>query len=109
MRGRILEVPSLLDYTVLREPRRRVAGLADVNRDGYGWSGKECYSAGVPRKREASRLQQCKRHRSVAPVQDGTERCAMVGDAGVVAAAQRSKGDHLSAAEGASTSRVFLV
>ena len=36
MRGRILEVPNLLDYTLLREPQRGVAGLADVGRDGCG-------------------------------------------------------------------------
>jgi len=41
---------------------------------------------------------------SVAPVQDGTERCAMVRDAWSVAAAQRSEKEHLSAAEGASAS-----
>jgi len=33
MRGRILEVPNLLDYTLLREPRKGVAGLANVGRD----------------------------------------------------------------------------
>lgn len=82
MRGRILEVPNLLDYTLLQERRRGVARLADVDRDECGWSGRECYSAGVLRQREASRLQQCERHGSVAPVQDGTEKCATVQDAG---------------------------
>ena len=82
MRGRILEVPNLLDYTLLREPRRGVAGLADVGRDGCKWSGRECYSAGVTGQRKASRLQQCERHESAAPVQDCTERCATVRDAG---------------------------
>jgi len=36
MRGRILEVPNLLDYTLLWEPERGVAGLADVGRDRCG-------------------------------------------------------------------------
>lgn len=76
-----LEVPNLLDYTLLREPRRGVAGLADVGRDGCRWSDRECYSAGVVEQCEASKLQQCERHESVAPVQDGTKRCAMVRDA----------------------------
>ena len=76
--------------------------MADVSRDGCRWSGKESYNAGVPRLCRASRLQQCERHRSVAPVQDGTERCATVRDAWSVVAAQRSQREHLSAAEGAS-------
>lgn len=33
MTSRILEVPNLLDYTSLWEPRRGVAGLVDVGRD----------------------------------------------------------------------------
>ena len=78
MRGRILEVPSLLDKTLLQEPRRGVTGLADVGRDGCGWSSRESYSAGVPIQHRASRLQQCERHRSVASVKDDTERCAMM-------------------------------
>ena len=53
MRGRILEVPNLLDYTLLREPRRGVEGLMNVGRDGCSWSDRECYSAGVPGQREA--------------------------------------------------------
>ena len=68
MRGRILELPNLLDYTLQRELRRGVAGLADVGRNECGWSGRERYSAGVPGQCEASRLQQCERHESVAPV-----------------------------------------
>lgn len=36
MRGRILEVHSLLDYTLLRQPRREVARLVDVGRDADG-------------------------------------------------------------------------
>jgi len=42
-----------------------------------------------PRQCRASRLQQCKRHRSVAPMQDGTERCVMVRDALSVVVAQK--------------------
>ena len=53
-----------------------------MGRDGCGWSDRESYNAGVPRQCEASRLQQCERHMSVAPVQDGTERRAMMQDAG---------------------------
>lgn len=52
-----------------------------MGRDGCGWRSRESYSARVPIQREASRLQQCERHRTVAPVQDGTERCATVRDA----------------------------
>jgi len=55
--------------------------LADVGRDRCEWSSRESYSAGVLRQREASRLQQCERHGSVASVQDGTKRCATVRDA----------------------------
>jgi len=47
MRGRILEAPNLLDYTLLWEPRRGVAGLTDVSRDGCGWINRGSYSAGV--------------------------------------------------------------
>ena len=54
----------------------------------------------------ASRLQQCERHMSVAPVQDGTEKCAMVRDAWSVVAAQRSQREHLSAVGRASAIRV---
>ena len=72
-----------------------------MGRDICGWSGKESYSAGVPRLCRASRLQQCERH-SVAPVQDGTKRCEMVRDAWNVAIAQRSEREHLSVADGAS-------
>ena len=75
-----------------------------MGRDRCGWSDRESYSAGIPRRRRASRLQQCKRHMSVAPVHDGTERCAMVRDAWSVTAAQRSEREHLSAAEEASAS-----
>jgi len=81
MSGRILEVPNLLDYTLLWEPRRGVARLADVSRDKCGWSGRECYSVRFVGQHEASRLQQCERHGSVALVQDGLERCAIVRDA----------------------------
>jgi len=72
--------------------------------DRCGWSGRERYSAGVPGLCRASRLHQCERHRSVAPVQDGTERCATVRDAWIVAATQRSKRENLLAADGASAS-----
>jgi len=34
MKGRILEVPRLLDYTLLQEPRRGVAILADGATEG---------------------------------------------------------------------------
>lgn len=54
MRGKILEVPNLLDYTLLREPRREVVGLADVGRDRCGWSDRGCYSARVLGQREAT-------------------------------------------------------
>jgi len=54
MRGKILKVPNLLDYTLLREPRRGVAGLADVSRDKCRWSNRGSYSAGVPIEREAA-------------------------------------------------------
>jgi len=53
MRGRILEVPSLLDYTLLREPQRGVAILADVSRDGCGCSDRGSYSARFLGQREA--------------------------------------------------------
>ena len=69
-----------------------------MDRDRCGWSGRESYSVGVLRQRRASRLQQCKRHKSVAPVQDGTERCAMVRDAWSVIADPRSEREHLLAA-----------
>jgi len=36
MRGKILEVHNLLDYTLLRDPQRGVAGLADVDKDRCG-------------------------------------------------------------------------
>jgi len=44
MRGRILEVPNLLDYTLLWEPRRGVVGLADVGRDECRWSDRGSFS-----------------------------------------------------------------
>ena len=75
-----------------------------MGRDGCRWSDKESYSAVVPRQRKASRLQQCERHKSVAPVQDGTERCAMVRDAWSVATAQRLEREHLLVVYGASAS-----
>ena len=53
-----------------------------MSRDRCEWSDKGSYSAGFPRQREASRLQQHEKHESVAPVQDGTKRCAMVRNAG---------------------------
>ena len=54
MRGRILKVPNLLDYILRQEPRRGVAGLADVSRDGCRWSDKGSYSAGILGQREAA-------------------------------------------------------
>ena len=75
-----------------------------MGRDRCTWSGRESYSVGVPRQCRASRLQQCERHRSVAPMQDGTKRCATVRDAWSVAASQRSKREHLSVVGRASTS-----
>ena len=56
--------------------------MDESGRDGCGWSSRESYSAKVPGQHKASRLQQCERHGSVALVQDGAERCAMVRDAG---------------------------
>lgn len=53
MRGRILEVPNLLDYTLLWEPQRGVAVLADVSREGCRWSDRRSYNAGFPRQRDA--------------------------------------------------------
>jgi len=74
-----------------------------VGRDGCGWSGKESYSVEVPTQRRASK--QCERHKSVAPVQEGTARCATVRDAGSCCSnAEVREREHLSAAEGASTS-----
>ena len=55
-----------------------MAGWVETDADGAA----ESYSAGVLRQRRSSRLQQCERHRSVAPVQEGTTRCAIVRDAG---------------------------
>ena len=75
-----------------------------MGRDKCRWSGRGSYSAGVPGLCRASRLQQCERHRSVAPVQDGTERCATVQDTWSVVATQRSEWEHLSAENGASAS-----
>jgi len=67
---------------LLQEPQRGIVGLAESGRDECRWSGRESYNAGVLRQCKASRLQQCERHGSVAPVQDGTERYATVQDAG---------------------------
>ena len=53
-----------------------------MGRDRCGWSGRESYSARIPRRRRASRLQQCERHKSVALVQEGMEKCATVQDVG---------------------------
>ena len=80
MRGRILEVPNLLDYTLLWEPRRGVAGLANVGRDECDGATK---SATVQESQDSARLAGCNSarwHESVAPVQDGTKRCATVRD-----------------------------
>ena len=98
MRGRILEVPSLWDLTFLREPRRGVARLADVGRDRCGWSCRESYNvelAGYSSARGTRVLHQCR------TTLRGVQRCEMQG---VVVAVQRSKREHLSAAEGASAS-----
>ena len=76
-----------------------------MGRDRCGWSDRDSYSSRVTGLCRASRLQTCERHRSVALVQDGTERCAMVRDAWSVAAAQRSEREHLSAVGRASTSK----
>ena len=66
---------------------------------------QKSYSAGVPRQCRASRLQQCERHKSVASVEEGTERCATVRDAGSCCSSAKVRDkEHLSAAEGASTS-----
>ena len=72
-----------------------------MGRDRCKWSSRESYSAGVPRLCRASKLHQCERHKSVAPVQDGTEGVQLCEMHGVVAAAQRSKREHLSVTEGA--------
>ena len=81
MRVRILEVPSLLDYTLLREPRRGVAVLANVSRELETDADGAIEGATVQDSRdnaEANRMQQCEKHRSIAPVQDGTESCVTV-------------------------------
>ena len=75
-----------------------------MGKDRCGWSGKENYSVGIPIQCRASKLQQCERHKSVTPVQDGTESCAIVRDAWSVAAAKRSHREHLYATEEASAS-----
>ena len=75
-----------------------------MGRDRCGWSGRESYNVGVLGLCRDRRLQQCEGHRSVAPVQDGTERCATVRDAWSVAAAQRSEREHLLVTDGASAS-----
>lgn len=80
----------------------------DVSRYGCGWSDRGSYSAGFPGQREASKMQQCERHGSVAPMQDSIERCAWCNINGVFAKAQRSEREHLSVTKGASASGVFL-
>ena len=79
MRGRILKVPMIQD---LATGALKSSSSGDVSRDGCRWSDRGSYSVGFPGQCEASRLQQCERHESVAPVQDGTERCATMRDAG---------------------------
>jgi len=76
-----------------------------LGRDRCGWSRKESYSARVLGLYRASRLQRCERHRRVAPVEFGIERCAMVQDARSVAATQRSKREHFLIAGRASASK----
>jgi len=48
-RGMILEVPNLLDETLLWEPQCGVTGTNLLRRYRCRWSGKESYSAGNPR------------------------------------------------------------
>jgi len=48
MRGRIIELPNLLDYSLLQKPRRGVVELADIGRGGCEWSDRGSYNAGVP-------------------------------------------------------------
>jgi len=45
-RGRILEVPNLLDETLLQEPQCGVAGTDILGRDICRWSGRESDNAG---------------------------------------------------------------
>ena len=102
MRGRILEVPNLLDQTLLREPRRGVVILAtSVKTDADGAtegatvedSQDNARLVGCNSARGMGVLHQCgmaqrgvrwcERHKCVAPVQDGIERCATVQEAQV--------------------------
>jgi len=76
-----------------------------VVRDRCEWGGRESYSARVSRQCRDSKLQQCERHKSVAPMQDGIERCATVQDVGsCCSSAEVRDREHLSVIEGASTS-----
>ena len=80
MRGRILEVPNLLDYTLLREPQRESSRMS-IETD----ADEAAESATVQKSPGSARLAGCSSARgmeSVAIVQDGTERFAAVQEAG---------------------------
>jgi len=48
-RGKILEVPNLLDETLLREPQCGVVGTDRLGRDRCVWSGRESDSVWNPK------------------------------------------------------------
>ena len=96
-RGRILEVPNLLDETLLWERRYGV----ETDMDGVA---KRATVQGIPAQHRECRLQQCERHKCVAQcrvAQRMVQWCEMHGD---VAVAQMSEREHLSAVGRASTS-----